>query len=57
MTREEAVFRANLKYGCGYVLVCMGLLTLVCLILWDPMLWTFLGITLVALWLRKKIWG
>jgi hypothetical protein len=57
MTKEEAVLRANLKYGCGYVLVCMGLLTALCLILWDPMLWTFLGITLVALWLRKKIWG
>jgi len=57
MTREEAVFKGNLKYGCGYVIVSIGLLTVLCLILWDPMFWAFLAITLTAFWLRKKIWG
>lgn len=57
MTREEVVFKGNLKYGCGYFMVAIGILTALCLILWDPMFWAFLTIVLVAFWLRKKIWG
>jgi hypothetical protein len=55
--REEYILESNMKFGCMYAIVGIGILAVLCLILWDPMFWIFLSITLTAVWLRKKIWG
>jgi hypothetical protein len=57
MTKEEAVFRSNLKYAAKYVLVGLSLLTFTALLVWDPYFWGFLIVTLAGLKLYYKIWG